>query len=755
MSLTGQPRTEVVDEAFTRLVQETSQGASQSLDATLMRADGSASQLTGRMALELFNAQASSRHLDYEARALRARGEGFYTIGSSGHESNVVLGELLAPSDLCFLHYRSGALVIRRLGRTPGETPLFDVLLSMCASSEDPVSGGRHKVWGSQRLNIPPQTSTIASHLPKAVGAAFSLERGRHLGLDSGLSDDAIVCCSMGDASLNHSTTQGALNAALWASTQGLPVPLLFVCEDNGLGISVRTPDNWVQKSIAGRHGLSYLYADGSDLAQAWDAASEAVRLCRSARRPVFLHLKTCRLFGHAGSDIETSYQVHREIEAAEAQDPLLAAARTLVGQGFATATEVIDIYDGLRTRIQSLGREAASRPRLTSAAEVMAPLAPFTPEAVAQEARKDDPAARKATFGSALPEESTRPRHLAVQLNRVLREILAMYAETSIFGEDVARKGGVYHVTEGLHRDFGGGRVFNTLLDEQTILGIAIGAGHLGQIPIPEIQFLAYVHNAIDQLRGEASSLSFFSAGAWKNPMVVRIASFGYQRGFGGHFHNDASIAALRDIPGLVIACPTRGDDAVGMMRTAIALARVDGRVVLFLEPIALYMTKDLYEPGDGEWLTLYPPPGEVVDLGEPRFYEGTATAELLIVTFGNGVPLSLQAARSLSSAGLSVRVMDIRWIAPLNHQAIRAAARAAGRVLVVDEGRRTGGLSEAILTSLTEGGLGHLPTSRVVGEDCFIPLGDAWEHVLPSVESIHEAALELANTQTTGEDT
>ena len=121
------------------------------------------------------------------------------------------------------------------------------------------------------------------------------------------------------------------------------------------------------------------------------------------------------------------------------------------------------------------------------------------------------------------------------------------------MFGEDVALKGGVYGVTRGLQKKFGAARVFDSLLDEQSILGIALGAGVSGLLPIPEIQYLAYLHNAEDQLRGEAASLSFFSNGQYRNPMVVRIAGLAYQKGFGGHFHNDNAVGVLRDIPGLV----------------------------------------------------------------------------------------------------------------------------------------------------------------------------------------------------------
>ena len=164
------------------------------------------------------------------------------------------------------------------------------------------------------------------------------------------------------------------------------------------------------------------------------------------------------------------------------------------------------------------------------------------------------------------------------------------------VFGEDVARKGGVYGVTKGLQGAFGAGRVFDSLLDEQSILGVALGAGLAGLLPVPEIQYLAYLHNAADQLRGEAATLSFFSQGQYRNPMVLRIAGLAYQKGFGGHFHNDNAVGALRDIPGLIIACPARPDDAAALLRTCLASAREDGSVCVFLEPIALYHERDLY---------------------------------------------------------------------------------------------------------------------------------------------------------------
>lgn len=363
-------------------------------------------------------------------------------------------------------------------------------------------------------------------------------------------------------------------------------------------------------------------------------------------------------------------------------------------------------------------------------------------------EARREVPAAtREALYGGAqaLPERQP-PRHLAIQINHVLQELLAKYPQSLLFGEDVAQKGGVYTVTKDLLRRFGPRRVFNTLLDETMILGMAQGLANLGMLPIPEIQYLAYLHNAIDQVRGEACSLQFFSNDQFRNPMLVRVAGLGYQKGFGGHFHNDNSVTALRDIPGLVVGCPSRGDDAVMMLRTLAALARVDGRVAVFLEPIALYMSKDLHEAGDGQWLFDYPAQGQALVPGEGRVYAPEA-GDLVIYTYGNGVPMALRAARAIEQQlGWQVRVVDLRWLVPLDAGFIAAQAASARRVLVLDEGRHSGGVGEGVVTALVEAGFGHLPLRRVCGADTYTPLAGAAMFGLPSDNAVIGAALDLA---------
>ncbi|MFD0488761.1 thiamine pyrophosphate-dependent enzyme [Saccharopolyspora spinosporotrichia] len=196
---------------------------------------------SGRL-LALFDSQAGSRHLDFAARQLGSRKLGYYSIGSSGHESNAAVADALRPTDPALLHYRSGGFYVHRARQVPGHDPLRDVMLGVVASADEPVSAGRHKVFGHGDLGVIPQTSTIASHLPRAVGLAFSLGRATQLGVGNEWAPDSVVVCSFGDASANHSTATGAINSALHCAHQGVPMPLLLVCEDNGIGISVRTP---------------------------------------------------------------------------------------------------------------------------------------------------------------------------------------------------------------------------------------------------------------------------------------------------------------------------------------------------------------------------------------------------------------------------------------------------------------------------------------------------------------------------------
>ncbi|WP_299948119.1 thiamine pyrophosphate-dependent enzyme [uncultured Ruegeria sp.] len=691
-------------------------------------------------AVSLFRSQVLSRALDRTSRAMQKAGQGFYTIGSSGHEGMAAVAHALRPTDIAFLHYRDAAFQISRSEQVPGQQIAWDMLLSFACSREDPTSGGRHKVLGSKALMIPPQTSTIASHLPKAVGAAYALGAARrHAPEHCVLPEDGIAMCSFGDASANHSTAQGAINTAGWTSVQSTPLPLLFVCEDNGIGISVKTPKGWIQASMEHRPGIKYFQANGLDVYETYAVASEAADYVRRRRKPAFLHLKTVRLYGHAGADVPTTYLPKSEVEADEANDPLLHTVRLLDQAGVLLPDQALDIYRDTCARTDRVATEAASRPHLVDASEVMASLIP--PKRPCKPTNGPSAEVRAKAFGGDMRAMVER-QPMSRLINWALTDLMLEHSEVICMGEDVGRKGGVYGVTQKLQQRFGPDRVIDTLLDEQSILGLAIGMGHNGFVPIPEIQFLAYLHNAEDQIRGEAATLPFFSNGQFTNPMVLRIAGLGYQKGFGGHFHNDNSLAVLRDIPGVIIACPSTGADAAQMLRECVRLAREEQRVVVFLEPIALYPMRDLHGAQDGEWMTTYPSPDQKIALGEIGIH-GRGT-DLAIVTYGNGHYLSRQALPELEAAGLKTRIIDIRWLAPLPTDALREATKMCKHILIVDECRRTGSQSEALMTFFVEESP-SIPTARVVAEDCFIATGPAYAASLPTKDGIVSAALAL----------
>ena len=696
-------------------------------------------ELSPAKLVELFRAQVLSRQLDRTSRAMQKAGQGFYTIGSSGHEGMAAVAEALRPTDMAFLHYRDAAFQIQRANQVPGQNIAWDMLLSFAAASDDPISGGRHKVLGSKALFIPPQTSTIASHLPKAVGVAYSLGLSRrHTPEHRCLPGDAIVVASFGDASANHSTAQGAFNTACWTSFQSVPLPMLFVCEDNGIGISTPTPTGWIAASFSQRPGMRYFYCNGLDLIEAHRVATEAAAYVRKHRKPAFLHIQTVRLYGHAGSDVEATYRNTPAIEADEANDPLLHSVRILRDTAACTSEDALEIYQQTEARCTRIAAQAVQRPHLKTAADVVASLIP--PKRACSPTNGPSTAERNAAFGSDM-RAMKQPQPMNRLINWALTDLMLEHAEIALMGEDVGRKGGVYGVTQKLKNRFGADRVIDTLLDEQSILGLAIGMAHNGFVPMPEIQFLAYLHNAEDQIRGEAATLSFFSNGQFTNPMVLRVAGLGYQRGFGGHFHNDNSLAVLRDIPGVIIVCPSNGADAAKMLRESVRLAREEQRVVVFIEPIALYPMRDLHKEGDQGWMNLYPAADERIELGQVNV-SGRGT-DLAIVSYANGYFLSLQAAKALKAKGIKVRVIDMRWIAPVPKQELLKQTKSCRSILIVDECRETGSQSEGLVSLFAESGDKNI--ARLTATDCFIATGPAYGATLPTVEGIATAALEL----------
>jgi len=694
--------------------------------------------------ISLFESQIFSRHLDLKARIMKDEGKCYYTIGSSGHEGNAVFGKVFPYTDMAFLHYRSGAFFIERSKQVAGTTPIYDLALSFTASSDDPISGGRHKVFGSKQLNMPPQTSTISSHIPKAVGTALSIDRAKDLMIkERELIDDSIILCSFGDASINHSTALGGINTAEWITHQGGHVPIIFICEDNGLGISVTTPENWVYDSFSNRKGIKYIQCNGLHLIDLIRKAEEANDYCRKNRSPVFLHMKTIRLMGHAGSDIEIGYNSKKNIENNEFNDPLLHSSRILIHNKCLSKDDILKLYEHTREVVNHVCEEASIRPKLNTSRSVMQSILSNSRQYISPTSPKR--LDREKVFGKEY-QRIDQPQHMAKLINYALTDILTQYSNTLVFGEDVAEKGGVYNVTANLFEQFGIRRVFNSPLDETSIIGTAIGLSHNGFIPIPEIQFLAYYHNAEDQLRGEAATLPFFSKGQFVNPMVLRIPGLAYQKGFGGHFHNDNSLAVFRDLPGIIVACPSNGIDAVKMLRRAVFEAYKNSRITVFIEPIALYMVKDLYRSKDRKWSFKYPDLNEEISIGE--FAVHGQGSSLTIISYGNGFYLSMKARVEIEKAlNRKIKIIDLRWLSDINILHLLKSIGKCSKILIVDECRKNGCYGEGLVSDIFMATKKPLKIKLHAAENSFIPLGKAATVTLPSKQSIIDHAIELYN--------
>jgi len=681
--------------------------------------------------INLFTAQLISRQCDLWARTFSKQARVFYTIGSAGHEALAAIAFAFRNNDMAFLHYRDAALLIQRLSTLMPQQYIIETLLhSFMVSAHDPISGGRHKVLGHVAAWVPPQTSTIASHLPKAVGAAASISRAKKLKLSTPLADDAVILCSFGDASVNHASATSAFNSAASLCYRGFPMPIVFICEDNGWGISVPTPKGWIEANFKHRLGIHYIQANGVDLNSVYNAAKQAEHIARIEHKPVFLHLQMVRLMGHAGDDFEPAYRNENAIAADCDNDPLLHSARQLIDNDWLNAEEIIDIHATIKQQVVTTAERLLECSYLNSVEKVKASIVPPSKPGTSQTVEKIK-----------LPHQNIAKLDLCDHLNTALHEILQRYPRAILFGQDIGQKGGVYGVSKNLLKTFGNARVFDTLVDETAMLGNAIGHAHNGFIPIVEIQFLAYLHNAIDQIRGEAATLPFFSNGQFTNPMLVRLPAFAYQQGFGGHFHNENTFASLRDIPGIVIACPSIGNEASNMLRECIRLVDEQQRVVLFLEPIALYHKKDLLTD-DGGWLTPYPDSQQTIRFGELGI-DGKSAA-LTIITYGNGYYLSKQAAHVLHKKhGIDIKIINLRWLAPLNETAIVDNAKQCKHILIVDECRKTASVSEQIIALLLEQCKPLPMIKRLCAADSFIPTGRASQVVLPSQQDIIDNVL------------
>ncbi len=597
--------------------------------------------------LRVYRTMLTARRLDDKMLTLLKQGKGFFHIGTSGHEAAQAALGLYARGghDYFSLYYRDLTLTLM-VGMTPRET-----LLAHMAKADDPSSGGRQMAehFGHRGLNIFSTSSSVGAQFLPAVGFALGIQRE---GIEEG--EGAFAVASCGDGATSQGTFHEALN---WSSRVAAPV--LFLVQDNKYAISVPVADQTAGGSAygfgAGYVGLTRMTFDGTDFFESASVFEAATAHLRAGKGPVLLVCDVVRLLPHSSSDSHVKYRTPEELDADARLDPVLRYEARLLDAG------IITHEDAEATR-KDVAREIdadtvwADQQADPDAATVADHIYSETPPALAYEAT--------------VP--SGEPRVVVDAINDALAEEMERDERVLVYGEDVGGgKGGVFTATRDLTARFGKDRCFNSPLAEASILGTATGLAAMGFKPVVEIQFADYIWPGIDAIRNQIAPLRFRSNNAWTAPVVIRIPCGGYIHG--GLCHSQNIEAHFAHFPGIKVVMPSNAADAKGLLKSAI---RGDDPV-LFLEHKALYRMAAARSPSpDADYL---------VEIGKARIArEGT---DLTLVTYGMMVHKSLAAAKVLEKEGVSVEVIDLRSILPLDTEAILASVRKTHRALVVHE--------------------------------------------------------------------
>jgi 2-oxoisovalerate dehydrogenase E1 component len=670
--------------------------------------------------LRAYRLMVLSRRIDDKEIQLKNQSQIFFQISGAGHEAILVAAGLaLRPGiDWAYPYYRDRAFCLA-LGVTP-----LDMLLQGVGAKDDPSSGGRQMPshWGHTRWNIVSGSSPTGTQCLQAVGCAEAtrlLNELPHLPDADRPAPDAVTYVSVGDGT----TSEGEFWESLNTASNGR-LPLVYLIEDNGYAISVpvevQTPGGDISRLVETFPHMKIFRVDGTDLVASLDVMQEAVAYARSGEGPAFVHAKVVRPYSHSLSDDERLYKTADERAREAARDPIPRAAEYLVGEGLATREELDALHAEVDREVNAATDIAlvAERPARDTAA-----LYVYSPDVdVAADSWQSDPL------------DNGKPDTMVAAINRTLRDEMAANPRVIVFGEDVADvsreralsevsgKGGVFKVTHGLQREFGGLRVFNSPLAEANIVGRATGMATRGLKP------------AFMQIRDELTMLRYRSNNTFSAPLVIRSPIGGYLRG-GAPYHSQSGESIFAHCPGIHVVFPSNAVDAAGLLRTAI---RCDDPV-LFLEHKHLY--RQTYNKG------VYPGPDYTIPFGRAAVRrDGT---DVTVVTWGALVQRSLLAAQQAEKDGISVRVIDLRTIAPCDWKAIATAVRETNRIVVAHEDTLTAGFGGEIAAYIAEHCFEHLdaPVLRVAAMDtpvAYCP--DLEEEILPQSADVLAAIRKLA---------
>ena len=656
--------------------------------------------------LNVYRTMLTSRRLDEKMLTLLKQGKGFFHIGCAGHEAaQAAIGLLSKPGHDWFSMYYRDLMMYLMLGGTAEE-----IMLLHLAKATDPNSGGRQmsEHYGNRERNILTVSSSVGSQFLPAVGVGLGLLRDGNT--------DAYVYCSCGDGA----TSQGDFHEALnWAARGKMPV--LFLVQDNKYAISVpsrdQTAGGTAYKLARGYEGLERALVDGTDFFQTYAVAKAAMKRLRAGEGPVCLVADVVRLMPHSSSDNHAKYRTEEELEADKNEDPIALFERQLTDAGILTE-EIVD----------------------TMRQEVLVAVNQASDWAIEQPDPTQESALEHVYYEGdlGLEFESTEPAGepivLVDAINHALQEEMERNEKIIVYGEDVAGgKGGVFTATRTLTDRFGKDRCFNAPLAEASIIGTAVGLASVGYKPVVEIQFGDYIWPAMQMLRNQVASYRYRSNGDFSCPMVIRVPIGGFIHGGLCHSQNIESI--FGHMPGFLIAMPSNAADAKGLLKAAIRMEDP----VIFLEHKALYRSAAARSPE--------PDQDYLLEFGKAKIVrEGT---DMTIVTYGMMVHKSMSAARQLEKEGVSVEVIDLRTIVPLDSETILASVRKTNRALIVYEDHEFVGFGAEIAAQIADQAFYDLdaPIQRVAGAFCPIGFADNLERaVLPDEDKILTAARNLA---------